>query len=210
MLSLGLPSTALVGKQMPKKAFYERLKVGAEAKEQFVHGIERIEMTAALKEASIHVPASDEVKEIDVLSLRLRSIDGGDPAPPRAVIELVARSVPNRVLFVCLSGEMCKLLVVRGKLRETEWTALSDVALELRGSDLGEIWDSLCSQVVFGTADPERFAERLERAGELASLREQLGKLQKRRRIEKQIARRNVLWDQIKSIEKRIAELEAR
>lgn len=187
MLSLGLPSTALVGKQMPKKAFYGRLKVGAEAKEQFVHGIERIEMTAALKEASIHVPASDEVKEIDVLSLRLRSIDGGDPAPPRAAIELVARSVPNRVLFVCLFDEMCKLLVVRGKLRETEWTALSDVALELRGFDLGEIWDSLCSQVVFGTADPERFAERLERAGELASLREQLGKLQKRRRIEKQM-----------------------
>lgn len=207
MLSLGLPSTALVGKQMPKKAFYERLRVGAEAKDQFVHGIERIEMTASLKEASIHIPSSDEVREIDVLSLRLRSDDGGVPMPPRAAIELIARSVPNRVLFVCLSDEACKLLVVRGKLHETEWTALSDMTLELRGSDLGEIWDSLCSQVVFGTADPEQFAECLEQKRRVAELEAELRSVEKKRRAEKQIAKRNALFDRKRAVEAELSRL---
>ena len=85
-----------------------------------------------------------------------------------------------------------------------------EVHLELTGSTLDEIWGSLCSQVVFNDADPSDFDERLRRSNELASLRGQLEKLQKKRRAEKQIGRRNALWDEIKSIENSIIELEAR
>ena len=63
--------------------------------------------------------------------------------------------------------------------------------------------------MVFGDADPCDFAGRLSRRNELASLCVQLEKLRKKRAGEKQIAKRNALWDEIKKIENRIAKLEA-
>ena len=64
-VTLGLPSTALVGRAMPKKVFYEHLKTTTAIKDEFVHKIERIEMLAAIKEKSIHIPAGETVAEIE-------------------------------------------------------------------------------------------------------------------------------------------------
>lgn len=204
--TFGLPSTSLVGRTMPKKAFYEHLEVPARVKSQFTHDIERIELVAALKEASVHIPAGSEVAEIDVLGIRLK---GEGVAVPADAIDLIARAVPNKLVFVCLGERGCKFLIRRDKLYETAWMPLDEARLQLRGSTLEEVWDSLSAQVVFSEAGPAHFEERLRRANELASLRERLGKLQKKRLAEKQIARRNSLWDQIKAVEKRITELEA-
>lgn len=204
--AFGLPSTSLVGRTMPKKAFYEHLEVPARVKGQFTHDIERIELVAALKESSIHIPAGSEVAEIDVLGLHLK---GESAAVPEAVIDLIARTVPNKLVFACLRVRGCKFLIRRDRLYETAWVPLDESRLQLRGSTLDEVWDSLSAQAVFGDADPAHFEERLQRANELTSLRDRLGKLQKKRLAEKQIARRNSLWDQIKAVEKRITELEA-
>ena len=164
----------------------------------------------SIKEASVHIPAG-EVKEIDVLGLHLREAerDCGEPVMPRKAINLVA-SVPNKLVFACLVQSRCKLCVKRGSLRETAWVSASEIALELRGVTLDEVWDSLCSQVVFGSADPADFKGRLARADELEALQAQLDKAQRCRAAEKQIKKRNALWDEIKDLESRIAELEAR
>lgn len=203
-ITLGLPSTVLVGRAMPKKAFYEHLKTTAAIKDEFVQKIERIELVAALKEVTARIPAGEKVVEIDVLRLELKAAE-----VPCAAIELIAQSVPNKVLFACTAGDECKLLVLRDRLRETTWMPGADARLELAGSNLDELWDSLCSQVVFDTSDPTDFTGRLARANELASLRGQLEKLRKRHGKERQIAKRNALWDEIKATENRIAELEA-
>ena len=97
---LNLPSTVLVNRVMPKKVFYEHLKTTAAIKEQFVQQIERIEMVASIKEASIHIPGDKGVAEIDVLALHLKGAN-----VPYEAIELVARSIPNKLLFVCLTDE---------------------------------------------------------------------------------------------------------
>lgn len=203
-VTLGLPSTVLVGRAMPKKVFYDHLKTNAAIKDEFVHKIERIEMLAAIKEMSVHIPVGEAVAEIDVLSIQLSGA-----GVPYDAIDQIAKTVPNKLLFACLEGESCKLLVKRDKLYETAWLPVDETSLELRGATLDEVWSSLCSQVIFGDADPCDFAGRLSRRNELASLHAQIEKLQKKRAVEKQIAKRNALWDEIKTIENRIEELEA-
>ena len=207
--SLGLPSTVLVERTMPKKTFYEHLNVNAQVKRELTYDVEHIVMLASIKEASIHVPTTKEVEEIDVLELQLRENEEGKAAVPYDAIELIARSIPNKLLFSCVHGDSCKLLARLDKLYETEWAPRDEVSLELCGSTLAKLWDCLCSQVVFGDANPVDFTIRLSRANELAALRAQRDKLQKRRGVEKQIGKRNKLWDQIKDIDKRIEELEA-
>lgn len=190
---------------MPKKVFYEHLKTTTAIKDEFVHKINRIEMLAAIKETSVHIPAGETVAEIDVLGMQLSGA-----GVPYDAIDQIAKTVPNKLLFACLEGESCKLLAKRDKIYETAWLPIGETSLELRGVTLDEVWSSLCSQVVFDDADPCDFAGRLNRRNELTSLRMQLEKLQKKRGAEKQIAKRNALWDEIKTVENRIDELEAR
>ena len=200
---LNLPSTVLVNRAMPKKAFYEHLKTTAAIKEQFVQQIERIEMVASIKEASIHIPGDKDVAEIDVLAFHLKGVD-----VPYEAIELVARSIPNKLLFVCTTGESCKLLVRRDRLYETEWVSADPAKLELAGSTLGELWDSISSQVVFGKADPVDLSRRLERKRRSEALRLELEQVERKRKSEKQIAKRNALFDRKRAIEAELSRLE--
>lgn len=200
---LNLPSTVLVNRVMPKKVFYEHLKTTAAIKEQFVQQIERIEMVASIKEASIHIPGDKDVAEIDVLALHLKGAN-----VPYEAIELVARSIPNKLLFVCLTDESCKLLVRRDRLYETEWMHADDTKLELVGSTLGELWDSIVSQVVFGDANSVYLAGRLECKRQSEALRLELEQVERKRRSEKQIAKRNALFDRKRAIEEELSRLE--
>ena len=189
---------------MPKRAFYEHLETTAAIREQFVRQIGRIEMVASVKEATVHLPAEGDVVEIDVLALHLKGEE-----VPRESIELIARSIPNRLLFVCLVDESCKLLVWRGRLHETGWDPADDVDLGLRGATLGELWDSLCAQVVFDDADPHDLEGRLERRARAEALRRELETVSRRRRTEVQTGKRNALWDRMRAIKRELARLEA-
>ncbi|WP_346674545.1 DUF4391 domain-containing protein [Enorma phocaeensis] len=200
---LNLPSTVLVNRVMPKKVFYEHLKTTAAIKEQFVQQIERIEMVASIKEASIHIPGDKDVAEIDVLALHLKGAN-----VPYEAIELVARSIPNKLLFVCLSDESCKLLVRRDRLYETEWMPPDDAKLELAGSTLGELWDAIVTQVVFGDDNSVDLAGRLERKRRSEALRLELEQVERKRKSEKQIAKRNALFDRKRTIEEELSRLE--
>ena len=200
---LNLPSTVLVNRVMPKRAFYEHLKTTAAIKEQFVQQIERIEMVASIKEASIHIPGDKDVAEIDVLALYLKQVD-----VPYEVIELISRSIPNKLLFVCPTGEFCKLLVRRDRLYETEWMSTDDARLELAGSTLRELWDSIASQVVFGDSSFVDLAGRLERKRRSQALRLELEQVERKRKSEKQIVKRNALFERKRAIEAELSRLE--
>ncbi|OUO35281.1 hypothetical protein B5F84_03265 [Olsenella sp. An290] len=200
---LNLPSTVLVNRVMPKKVFYEHLKTTAAIKEQFVQQIERIEMVASIKEASIHIPGDKDVAEIDVLALYLKGI-----GIPYEAIELVARSISNKLLFICLTNESCKLLVRRDRLYETGWEPTDGAKLELVGSTLGELWDSIVSQVIFGDASYTDLAGRLERKRRSEALRLELEQVERKRKSEKQIAKKNALFDRKRAIEAELSRLE--
>ncbi|WP_066834395.1 DUF4391 domain-containing protein [Collinsella ihumii] len=208
-LTLGLPSTVLVGKTMPKKLFYEFLATTAAVKDEFVRLIERIDMVASIKEETLHIPASGEVNEIDVLGLYLRVGDRAGAEAPYAAIDLIAKSVSSKVLFVCETDDAVKLLVRRDRLYETAWLPCDETTVELRGSTLVELWDSLSSQVVFGNSEPGDFAGRVERKNRIEELQGELVSINKKRKSEKQIAKRNALFDRARAIKQELARLEA-
>ena len=77
-------------------------------------------------------------------------------------------------LFACAADDSVKLLARRDRLYETAWQPGRDVALELRGATLDEIWSSLCSQVIFGDASPVDIQGRIERRNRTEALRNEL------------------------------------
>ncbi|WP_418722300.1 DUF4391 domain-containing protein [Enorma sp.] len=207
-VTLGLPSTVLVGRVMPKKTFYEHLATTAAIKEEFVGLIERFEIVAALKETSAHIPVGKKVAEVDVLGLYLRPVSDGVRKVPYGAIDLIAKSVPNKQLFACIADDAVKLLVKRDRIYETAWLPRGEVAVELRGANLDELWDSLSSQVVFGDSNPTDFTDRVERKNRIEALQKELVAIDKKRRNEKQVNRRNALFDRRRAIAAELSRLE--
>lgn len=207
-VTLGLPSTVLVGRVMPKKAFYEHLATTAAIKEEFVRLIERIVIIAAFKRSSVRIPAGKKVVEIDVLGLYLRPAGDGVCEVPYGAVDLIAKSVPNKQFFVCITDDAVKLLVKRDHLYETAWLPCGEAAVEMRGADLDELWDSLSSQVVFGDGNPTDFAGRVERKNRIEALQKELVAIDKKRRNEKQVNRRNALFDRRRAIAAELSRLE--
>ena len=202
----GLPSTVAVNRTMPKKAFYERLSISTAIKDEFVQCIDRIEMLASIKETSIHIPKAQGIQEIDVLGLYLKEVNGSS-AVPYGAIDVIARAIPNKLLFACLVNEQCKLLVFRGRLRETDWCLQDEVLLSLKGETLAELWDSIGSQVIFGTDDPADLEDRLQRRERIKSLEKELETVNRKRKTEKQVAKRNALFDRRRTIEAELSQL---
>lgn len=75
---------------------------------------------------------------------------------------------------------------------------------------MDRVWDSLASQVAFGDVGAEgaTVEERLAKAAKLKALREEHDKTEARCRKERQFARKNELFRQIRALEKQVEELE--
>ena len=108
---------------------------------------------------------------------------------PYGAIDLIAKSVPNKQFFVCIADDAVKLLVKRDRLYETAWLPRGEAAVDMRGANLDELWDSLSSQVVFGDSSPADFTGRVERKNRIETLRKELAAIDKKRRNEKQVNR---------------------
>lgn len=203
-LTLGLPSTTLVHQAMPKQAFYMQLKPTTAIKNEFTQLIDHIELLAALKETSTHLPEAADIQEIDVLALYLKT-----DTVPLAAIKAIVANIPRKLLFACVAEKNLKLLLLRNNATyETEWLSFSEAQLVLAGTTLAELWDSLCSQVVFGDSNPVDFLGRAAHAKQVQDLKAQLAALEKKRQTERQIGKRNAMFDQIRTLKRELRQLE--
>lgn len=203
-ITLGLPSTTLVHQTMPKQAFYMQLKPTTAIKNEFTQLIDHIELLAALKETSTHLLEAAGIQEIDVLALYLKT-----DTVPLAAIKAIVANIPRKLLLACVAEKNLKLLLLRNNATyETEWLSFSEAQLVIAGATLAELWDSLCSQVVFGDPNPEDFLGRAARAKHVQDLKVQLATLEKKRQSERQIGRRNAMFDQIRTLKRELNQLE--
>lgn len=204
---LGLPSTTDVGRVLPKKAFYEHLGVSGKIKDDFVHKIERIVIENSIKPKTANIPAGENVPEVMVVRVELRQRE-----VPEAVLRLVAEKNAHKLVFVCVYEEEACLAVLLKSLVVGPWQSLDNLALEVRGENMDAFWDSIASQVVYGdvgvSAGAMSVEERFARDQRIAKLREEIARLDKRCRKEKQINRKNELFAQVKRFKAELAELE--
>lgn len=202
---LGLPSTTEVGRRIPKEAFYSRLKVSAALRQSFIDGIECFTVANSIKTVTTGIPDGERVHEVLVVevALKVRSV-------PEDVLSCVAQTNPHKLLFVCTyGGEACLAVMLKG-LVMGPWRAIDGLALDLRAVSIDEVWDSLASQVAYGDAGGRGVTveERFEADIKLKALREELARTEARGRKERQVTRKNALFDKVKELKRQIADME--
>ena len=91
-----------------------------------------------------------------------------------------------------------------------EWQSAGDTSLTLKATSMDEVWDSIASQVAYGDTGSETATvdERFAADAKLKALRDELARVQARGRKERQVARKNALFDKAKQLKRQIAVIE--
>lgn len=204
---ISFPSTAHVGKLMPKEAFYRQLNLSPELKEKFVSDVRRITMEYALTAESINVNKSDDLLEILVLTIQLKKQEFDN-----RIVEAIARQNKHKLVFILSFEDQQQLAMYSSKLYKTPWLLAEEIKLEARGLTIAEIWASFVEQIALidekPTAVELSIEERLRRQEQIAKLQKDIAKLERMTRKEIQPKKKFGLYQQVQALKKQLKELE--
>ena len=204
---IAFPSTAHVGKTMPKDAFYRQLNLSPELKEKFVSDVRRITMEYVLTAESINVDKSDELAEILVLTIQLKKQEFDN-----RIVETIARQNKHKLVFLLTYEDQQQLALYSSKLYKTPWMPAEEMKLEARGQNIPAIWEGFVEQIALTeekpAAAPMSIEERLRRQEQIAKLRKDMDKLEAKTRKEIQPTKKSELYQQVQALRKQLEEIE--
>lgn len=198
---LGLPSTTEVTRRnrLPKEAFYGHLKVDARTRDEFVSGIESIAFANAVKPATANVADGKRVHEIQVLRVELRQ-----PDLPCLALGKIDESNRNPKVLVCTYGEAATTVIFREGMQSRE----GEPPMSLTFGTLDEVWDAYASNLIFGEPTGGDLDARIRYMRQLEALRAEVESLDAKCRKEKQIGKRNALFEQMRTKKNELKRLE--
>ncbi|NLA28507.1 MAG: DUF4391 domain-containing protein [Propionibacterium sp.] len=88
------PTAARVGRRVPKEKFYEHATVNGALRAKFVSEVARVTWEYKLAEATINLPDSDEVPEIQVFQVDTKSTDVSDH-----VLAAIDKAIQSPIIF---------------------------------------------------------------------------------------------------------------
>lgn len=200
------PSTARVGRIMPKEAFYKQLALSPELKNKFVSDVWRITVEYTLTADSIHVDQSNEIHEILILSIQLKKEEFD-----YRIVEAIARQNAHKIVFILIYEDRSQLVLYYSKLYKTEWQPTEMILLDAKGRDLEAIWQGFIEQIVLVPEHREieglSVDEQIRRQDEIAKLQRDIEKLKRMTRKEIQPKKKFELYQQIQDYQNRLSKL---
>lgn len=215
MIDLKFTRTTIVGKPVPKNAFYKHLEVNAKIKQHFVDDVVSIRWLYKLAPSTINVEDGKQVHEIVVFSAVLKSKDCPDD-----VFLFIDQNMPRHVVFILEYDNRYKVLLnykewkdgQNGQFRiiktfVTDWLTDNQLLLTLEGLNMDALYEALAGQVSgFGTKKAEDTKRIVELEGLIDKAKRDVDALQKQIRNERQLNRQIELNGEARGIKKQIAQ----
>ena len=215
MIDLKFPLTTIVGKPVPKNAFYKHLEVNAKMKQHFVDDVASIHWLYKLAPSTIHVEDGKLVHEIVVFSAVLKDKDC-----PNDVFLFIDRNMPRHVVFILEYDNRYKVLLNYKAWKDgqnsqfdiiktfaTDWLTAERLLLTLEGQTMDALYEAMAGQVSgFGTTKAEDTKRIVELEGLIDKAKREVESLQKRIRNERQLNRQMELNGAARGIKKKIAQ----
>lgn len=215
MIDLKFPRTTIVGKPVPKNAFYKHLEVNAKMKQHFVDDVDSIHWLYKLAPSTINVEDGKLVHEVVVFSAALKSKDCPDD-----VFLFIDQNMPRHVVFILEYDNRYKVLLNYKEWKDgrngpfriiktfvTEWLTDNQLLLTLEGQNMDALYESIAGQVSgFGTKKAEDTKRIVELEGLIDKAKRDVESIQKRIRNERQLNRQMELNGEARGIKKQIAQ----
>lgn len=215
MIDLKFPKTTIVGKPIPKNAFYKHLEVNAKIKQHFVDDVVNIHWLYKLAPSTINVEDGKLVHEVVVFSVVLKAKDCPDD-----VFLFIDQNMPRHVVFILEYENRYKVLLnykewkdgQSGQFRiiktfATEWLKTEQLLLTLEGQNMDALYEAMAGQISgFGTKKAEDTKRIVELEGLIDKAKREVEAIQKRIRNERQLNRQMELNGEARGIKKQIAQ----
>lgn len=215
MIDLKFPRTTIVGKPVPKNAFYKHLEVNAKMKQHFVDDVVSIHWLYKLAPSTINVEDGKLVHEIVVFSATLKSKDCPDD-----VFLFIDQNMPRHVVFILEYDNRYKVLLNYKEWKDgqngqfkiiktfsTEWLTDHQLSLTLEGQNMDVLYEAMAGQVSgFGTKKAEDTKRIVELEAQIGKAKREVETIQKRIRNERQLNRQMELNGEARGIKKQIAQ----
>ena len=215
MIDLKFPRTTIVGKPVPKNAFYKHLEVNAKMKQHFVDDVVSIHWLYKLAPSTINMEDGKLVHEIVAFSAVLKSKDCPDD-----VFLFIDQNMPRHVVFILEYEDRYKVLLNYKAWKDgqnsqfeiiktfaTDWLTAERLLLTLEGQTMDALYEAMAGQVSgFGTRKAEDTKRIVELEGLIDKAKREVESIQKRIRNERQLNRQMELNGAARGIKKKIAQ----
>lgn len=158
------PKSTLVGKTVPKAAFYKNLEVNARMKQRFVDDVASVTWVAKIAPSTLNVADGKTVHEITVFRMVLKNSE-----VPSDVLMLIDKQMPRHTVFVLQHEGKCCLYVNYKewhdaeqrqfdivKTYQTAWMKDADIVLAIEGSTMDAVFSSFVRQIAGGLLNANR------------------------------------------------------
>jgi hypothetical protein len=196
-----LPAHTLLNKQIPKKAIYEKFALTTGQRQRIDADIARIDIIARLAQDTLPaIAVGKDVQEIYVLSVSLKRKDYHPDS-----IKLLARLIPQRMLFVLRHEQQSQLAIVHEGWHAAPWGATDEVCIPISGLSFDAVWEHLVTTIGRIAAQSEQtLEERIQKKRERERLLKEVKLLEQRMAKERALSKQMQLYDQIKRLKSRL------
>lgn len=196
-----LPNSTLLSKQIPKKAIFEKFALTAAQRKRIDADIARIDIIARLAQDTLPAIATGkEVKEIYVLSVSLKTKSYLPDS-----IKLLARLIPQRMLFVLCHEQQAQLAIVHEGLHTGNWTMQEDLRIHLSDINFHALWEHLVVKIGDISLNTEQtLDDRILQKWEQKRILNEIEQLERRIYKERSLGKQMQLRSQVNELRKRL------
>ena len=194
---LNLPRSTEVKRPLPKTDLYRQFTWPASQRQHFDADISRLAFTNWISPQTLPAIAEGkDTKEIYVIEITLKSRN----FDPKNII-LLARSIPQRVVYILRYEDEAILAVYHSKLFTTNWQSLDAINLSLTGLNLDAVWENIVSTIGnFLVEQDKSLTEQIKIDEERDKLLRQIEALERQMRTTRQPRRKRELYIKLQKL----------
>lgn len=197
----GLPQRTEINKPLHKTKVFEKFDLTASQRDSFDADISRMFITHVVAESTIPtIKAGNEIADFYIIEVSLKRREYA----PKS-IELLAKFIPRKILYVLHFEEKAQLAIHHTKLICSDWQQCDTLNIPLTGLDLDAVWENIVATIGSITVqEGNTLTEQIVIDDERAKLIKQIELLEKKARSEKQPRKKLELFEKLKELKKNI------
>lgn len=212
--NLGLPEATRVKRPLPKAQLFKRFDWTPSQRDRFDAEVSRLDFVNWISPRTVPaIAVGNEVKEIFVVEVSLKSRDFDTKA-----ITLLAKYIPQRIVYLLRFEEEAMLAVYHTKLFTTNWQLLTPNSplLSIQGLNLDAVWVNIVNSVRSEQLEVNSplltpnyspltdLTEQIKLDEERAKLERQIAALERQMNATKQPRRKRELFVELQKLKSKI------
>lgn len=200
----GLPQRTEINKPLHKTKVFEKFDLTASQRDSFDADISRMFITHVVAESTIPtIKAGKEIADFYIIEVSLKR---REYAPKN--IELLAKFIPRKILFVLHFEEKAQFAIHHTKLICSEWQQRDTLNVPLAGLDLDAVWENIVATIGSITVqEGNTLTEQIKSDEQKTKLQKQIQLLQQKLNKEKQYNKQIEINAEIKRLKKQLNDI---